>query len=239
MPDQKNSKLDSECVLECQHISKKFYNPNPISIFHDVNLKVHRGEAIAIVGRSGEGKSTLLNILGTLDKPCSGLLKIGGKEVGSFNKSSIRSKHLGFIFQSFHLLEDYTALENILMPAKIARYNTKENAEAYQHAFHLLEKVGLSDRAHFHTKLLSGGEKQRVAIARALCNHPDILLADEPSGNLDRQTAEMIHEILLTLVKGNGKNSEDRKALIVVTHDKELAKLCDKVYCLQEGILSE
>lgn len=218
-------------VLEAKNISKSFYYPAQLTILKNLNLVIHRGETVAIMGRSGQGKSTLLQILGTLEKPCSGQLTIAGQTIGRLNCGRIRNKHIAFIFQSFHLLEDYTALENVLMPARIARRSISKGSEAYNHALHLLEMVGLKDRMHFNTKLLSGGEKQRVAIARALCNDPDIIFADEPSGNLDRQTAEDIHEILLNFAHEKGKT------LIVVTHDPALANLCSKKYSLEQGEL--
>lgn len=220
-----------DVILQASNIHKSFYYPAQVTILKGLDLTVTRGETIAIMGRSGQGKSTLLQILGTLEKPCSGQLMIAGQSIHRFNCGKIRNRHIAFIFQSFHLLEDYTALENILMPACIARRPTSTGSEAYQYALHLLERVGLSDRAHFNTKLLSGGEKQRVAIARALCNDPDIIFADEPSGNLDKQTAQDIHKSLLDFAHEKGKT------LIVVTHDPDLAALCSKKYILEHGKL--
>lgn len=220
-----------EPLLKAKNIKKAFYHPKPVLILDGIDLTIYSGESVAIVGRSGEGKSTLLQILGTLEDPCEGFLEIANQKVNDKNKTKIRNQSIGFVFQSFHLLEDYTALENVLMPARIARHNIGKGSTAEARAFFLLEKVGLADRAHFHTKLLSGGEKQRVALARAMCNNPDIVFADEPSGNLDRQTAHLIHSILLNLVH------EEKKALVVVTHDKELAALCSKQYELKSGRL--
>lgn len=220
-----------QIILQTKDIHKSFYYPAHVTILKNLNLEIKRGETIAIMGRSGQGKSTLLQILGTLDTPCSGELTIAGQVINRFNSSKIRNQHTAFIFQSFHLLEDYTALENILMPARIARSCTSKGSKAYQHAVHLLECVGLLDRAHFNTKLLSGGEKQRIAIARALCNNPDIIFADEPSGNLDKQTAQGIHETLLNFAHEKGKT------LVIVTHDPDLAKLCSKRYFLDQGEL--
>jgi lipoprotein-releasing system ATP-binding protein len=218
-------------ILKAKGIEKSFYNPQKIQILKGIDLEVGCGETVAITGRSGQGKSTLLQVLGTLESPCRGSLEIAQMEVKASTKSTIRTKHIAFIFQSFHLLEDYTALENVLMPAKIARQSTSVGSNAYNRAVALLEQVGLADRMHFHTKVLSGGEKQRVAIARALCNDPDLILADEPSGNLDKQTSVAIHEILMNFVKiGN-------KSLIVVTHDMELASMCSTKYHLSEGLL--
>ena len=219
-------------ALEAKNLHKAFYTPQKLPIIKGIDITVHQGETVAIMGRSGEGKSTLLQILGTLDAPCSGSLSIMGQEVTAFNKSRIRNRNLAFIFQSFHLLEDYSALDNILMPARIGRQETAPGSAAYQHALQLLDHVGLADRASFDTKLLSGGEKQRVAIARALCNHPDIIFADEPSGNLDKVTAQSIHQLLLGFAR------EQNKALVIVTHDDSLAALCDTRYHLENGTLS-
>lgn len=220
-------------LLKAEDIHKSFYSPVKVPILKGIDLSVEAGETVAIMGRSGEGKSTLLQVLGTLDSPCSGKLEIAGLNVNNFNKSKIRNKHIAFIFQSFHLLEDYTALENVLMPASIARQNISKGSIAYKRGCELLEMVGLSARANFNTKLLSGGEKQRVAIARALCNDPDLILADEPSGNLDKQTSVSIHSLLLNFV------AHGNKALIVVTHDPSLASMCQTQYHLHGGRLEE
>lgn len=218
-------------ILITKDIHKSFYTPSIVKILKGIDLTVMRGDTIAIMGRSGEGKSTLLQILGTLEPPCSGYLEIANQTINNFNKSAIRNKNLAFIFQSFHLLEDYTALENVLMPASIARNNISKHSSAYLRACQLLEQVGLSSRKHFNAKLLSGGEKQRVAIARALCNDPDIIFADEPSGNLDKQTSRHIHELLLDFARKQGKT------LIAVTHDTDLAAMCSRQFCLCEGLL--
>nr|WP_166155073.1 ABC transporter ATP-binding protein [Neochlamydia sp. AcF84]NGY94696.1 Lipoprotein-releasing system ATP-binding protein LolD [Neochlamydia sp. AcF84] len=220
-----------EIILQASDISKAYHYPAKVSILNNINLVVKRGETVAITGRSGEGKSTLLQILGTLEKPSSGRLAIAGQTINPFNCRKIRNQHIAFIFQSFHLLEDYTALENILMPARIARKSISKGSKAYQRACALLKRVGLEDRAYFNTKLLSGGEKQRIAIARALCNDPDIIFADEPSGNLDKQTAQDIHQLLLNFAL------EKDKAIIIVTHDDKLSDLCNKSYLLEEGAL--
>jgi lipoprotein-releasing system ATP-binding protein len=218
-------------LLRAENIHKSFYYPVKAQILNGVDLTVSEGETVAIMGRSGEGKSTLLHILGTLEKACHGLLEIAGKDIAHVSKTEIRNKHVGFVFQSFHLLDDYTALENILMPARIARCPIHKGSQAFNKGMELLDHVGLSNRAQFNTKQLSGGEKQRVAIARALCNNPDLILADEPSGNLDSQNAAVIHQLLLNFARANGK------ALIVVTHDQELANLCDTKYRMRDGKL--
>lgn len=218
-------------ILEAKNISKKFLFPREVSVLKDINLIVNGGESIAIMGRSGEGKSTLLQILGTLELPTTGKIFISQKEMSSSNLCTLRRDHLAFVFQSYHLLEDATVLENILMPAKIKRKPTFKGSEAYERAIDLLEIVKLSHRMNFNTKLLSGGEKQRVAIARAFCNNPDLILADEPSGNLDHATADLIHTLLLDFAK------DPNKALILVTHNKTFANLCKKTFILENGTL--
>jgi lipoprotein-releasing system ATP-binding protein len=222
---------NSEFGIEAIDIHKAFYHPIKVDVLKGVTLRVKKGESTAIVGASGEGKSTLLHILGSLESSCQGRLLIAGKEVTSSKSSYIRNHHVGFVFQTYNLLEDYTTLENVLMPARIGRKRVSVGDEWHNHALSLIEKVGLSDRANFPAKLLSGGEKQRVAIARALCNNPDLVLADEPSGNLDHNTSVIIHQLLISCAK------EDGKALIVATHDMELASLCDHCYVLKDGLL--
>jgi len=207
-------------ILTAKNICKTYPK---VELLKNISLSVENGESIAICGRSGEGKTTLLHILGTLEQPDSGQIEIGGKSLTRSNAATIRNKEIGFIFQSYNLLEDFTTLENVLMPARIAR----EPAER-EKGLELLRLVGLEDRADFPAKLLSGGERQRVAIARALCNNPHLILADEPTGNLDRANAQKIGELLLSL----------NKTFILVTHDAELASLCDKQYTLQDGVLS-
>jgi lipoprotein-releasing system ATP-binding protein len=217
--------------IEAIDIYKTFHTPVTVEVLRGITLRVKKGESTAIMGASGEGKSTLLHILGSLEAPCQGRLIIAGKKLSNSRSSSIRNHHVGFVFQTYNLLEDCTSLENILMPARIGRKNISPGSECHENALALLEKVGLSHRAEFSTKLLSGGEKQRIAIARALCNNPDLLLADEPSGNLDHNTSLIIHDLLLSCASNEGK------ALVVATHDKELAKLCDHRYDLKDGRL--
>lgn len=216
-------------VLEARDVGKTFYHPTAVTLLRGISLTVFPGESIAIMGRSGEGKSTLLQILGTLDSPSEGTVHIGGIAATRGNADHLRNAHIGFVFQAFHLLEDYTALDNVLMPARIARKNTRPGSDAYAHACAALERAGLSHRMHFNTKVLSGGEKQRVSIARALANEPSLLLADEPSGNLDRHHADIIQSMLLSSARVDGKG------LVIVTHDEALAKCCDRQYQLVQG----
>jgi len=218
-------------ILDAQEIHKTYPGPTPNPVLKGVSLSLDPGESVAIMGRSGEGKSTLLQILGTLDLPDQGLVKIGGQPVAPSHLDQIRSQSIGFIFQSFYLLQDFTVLENLLMPAKIARMPCGRGSDAYLRATALLERVGMAEYAHQLAKQLSGGEKQRVALARALCNDPGLIMADEPTGNLDYTTAESIHKLLMSLVK------EDGKALIIVTHNQELADMCDRQYILRDGKL--
>lgn len=222
---------DKSKVLHAKELHKSFYDPQEITILAGVSLEVYQGDTVAIMGASGEGKSTLLQILGSLESPSSGELEIVGEKVTAANSHKIRGRNIGFVFQAFHLLEDYTALENVLMPAKIANKDLTPGSPSHMRGLKLLEEVGLKERASFKAKHLSGGEKQRVALARALCNDPEILLADEPTGNLDHATSSQIHELLLNFVR------TEQKALIVVTHDQELAKLMDHLYVLRNATL--
>jgi lipoprotein-releasing system ATP-binding protein len=207
-------------ILEAKGLSKKFGHPVEVEVLRHIDLTVNPGETVAIMGTSGEGKSTLLHILGTLEDPTSGTLLITGKQ----GSPRLRNQTIGFVFQSFFLLEDYTALENVLMPARIGR---RKGMKARGRK--LLERMGLGHRIDFPVKLLSGGEKQRVALARSLCNDPPIIMADEPSGNLDHETSDKIHSLLLDVVRSEGKT------LITVTHDQALADLCDRVLILRNG----
>ena len=215
-------------ILQAKNLVKTFRHPHTVQILSGVCLDVEAGESIAITGRSGEGKTTLLHILGMLEPFDSGLLTIAGTPFNKSTAPAFRNKHMGFIFQAFNLLEDFTALENVLMPAKIARRPTTR-----KQGLDLLDLVGLGPRADFPAKLLSGGERQRVAIARALCNNPDIIFADEPSGNLDKVNADSVANILFDLVQAQ------KKTLILVTHDQSLANQCTRTFALREGLLTE
>ncbi len=213
-------------VLEAQDICKTFEGAPPISLLKNVSLTVRQATAVAVVGKSGSGKSSLLHILGGLDLPSSGTVKFPRAEGLSLEK--IRRLHIGFVFQAFHLLEDYSLLENVMMPGKIAK---KDPSCLKKRSLALLEQVDLIPRQNTPVKLLSGGERQRAAIARALCNDPDILFVDEPTGNLDRTNALMIQDLLLSCCKDHGK------ALVLVTHDEDFARLCDVTYKLSDGVL--
>jgi len=219
-------------ILKAENLKKSFLDPKRLDVLSDISLTLSAGESIAICGRSGEGKTTLLHILGTLETPDSGKLTIADHAVNPRNAHRLRQQYIGFIFQSFNLLEDFTVLDNVLMPALIARLPTDPKSPAYQNAINNLRDVDLLNRAQTPAKLLSGGERQRVAIARALCNDPALILADEPSGNLDHANAQRIGALLMRCVHTK------KKSLILVTHDPDLATLCSRRYLLKDGILS-
>lgn len=220
-------------ILSARHLRKSFKSPHEVRVLEDVSLDLHTGESVAIMGKSGEGKTTLLHILGTLEKPCSGELALHGQDALHSACHTLRNQQIGFVFQSFNLLEDYTVLENILMPARIARVAVGNGSAKHKRALELLEEVGLNERADFPAKLLSGGEKQRAAIARALLNDPALLLADEPSGNLDAANSEKIHQLLIDCCRKKGKS------LVIVTHDPQLAAMMDRKLVLSKGFLYE
>lgn len=220
-------------VLSARNIRKSYSSPHEVRVLEDISLDLHLGQSVAIMGKSGEGKSTLLHILGTLESPCGGSLEIGGVDVIRGSCDKVRNRDIGFIFQAFNLLEDYTVLENVLMPARIGRVSIAPSSPTHNRALALLDEVGLLERAHFPAKVLSGGEKQRVAIARALLNDPRLLLADEPSGNLDSSNSEKIHQLLLDCCRKKGKT------LVIVTHDTQLAEMMDRQLILKQGHLHE
>ncbi|EJI85633.1 LolD [Alishewanella aestuarii B11] len=219
-------------VLQASGISKSYRDGKNITqVLHQVDLAVPVGKMVAIVGSSGSGKSTLLHILGTLDQADSGQLTIAGQDVSRLSanaKARLRNEKLGFIYQFHHLLMDFTALENVAMPLRIRGTAT---AQAEQKAATLLQRVGLGHRMQHKPSELSGGERQRVAIARALVNQPALVLADEPTGNLDQQAAESIYQLLRSL------NQDLKTSFIVVTHDRQLASRLDQQYQMHDGHL--
>lgn len=205
-----------------------------LPIFSDLNLNIYAGEQVAITGRSGAGKSTLLGILATLDQATSGELYICGEAIHDLNeeqRARVRLDHIGFVFQSFQLLGHLSALENVLLPLRLQPNFNYQQAQA--RALYLLEKVGLAHQAQQTPKVLSGGEQQRVAIARALVTEPKIIFADEPTGNLDGQTAYEIEQLLFDL------NRELGTTLVLVTHDTQLAAQCQRHLALVDGQLLE
>ncbi len=219
-------------LLKASKIKKTFSSPSILEVLKGIDLEVKPGEAVAITGKSGEGKTTLLHILGTLEPFSEGSLFIAGEESCKTSLPSLRCHQIGFVFQQSYLLEEETLLFNILMPARIARRSTHPHSPAYNQALERLAQVNLQDKAHVRAGLLSGGEKQRAALVRALCNNPPLILADEPSGNLDATHSGQIYQLLLDLTRNEGKS------LIAVTHDLEFARLCDRHFLLKGGHLN-
>ncbi len=202
-----------------------------IRVLRGVDLELARGDTVSIVGPSGSGKSTLLHILGGLDLPTAGRIALGGRDLANLDDlelASVRNRYVGFVFQFHHLLRDFTALENVMMPQLISG---QPRSVARKRAMELLDQVGLAERAGHVPAKLSGGEQQRVAAARALANEPPVLLADEPSGNLDLETSEILHDVLFDLVRNHGT------AMVVVTHNQALARRTDRILRLTAGVL--
>lgn len=219
-------------LLSCQNISKTYQEGNlETEVLKGVSLSINKGDFLAIVGSSGSGKSTLLHILGALDDASDGDVTVLGQSLlrlSGNKQAKLRNQHIGFVYQFHHLLADFTALENVAMPLLIG----KQKADvAKQKAQSVLEKVGLGHRLDHRPSELSGGERQRVAIARALVNEPDLVLADEPTGNLDQKTALEIYDLMRQL------NRDFGTAFLVVTHDNQLALKMDKQYTMQDGVL--
>ncbi|MFH0256956.1 lipoprotein-releasing ABC transporter ATP-binding protein LolD [Vibrio rumoiensis] len=219
-------------LLSCQNISKTYQEGNlETEVLKGVSLSINKGDFLAIVGSSGSGKSTLLHILGALDDASNGDVTVLGQSLlrlSGNKQAKLRNQHIGFVYQFHHLLADFTALENVAMPLLIG----KQKADvAKQKAQAVLEKVGLGHRLDHRPSELSGGERQRVAIARALVNEPDLVLADEPTGNLDQKTALEIYDLMRQL------NRDFGTAFLVVTHDNQLALKMDKQYTMQDGVL--
>jgi lipoprotein-releasing system ATP-binding protein len=217
-------------VLKAGGIYKSY---GQLDIIKGVDLEIGRGEIVSIVGRSGSGKSTLLHIIGTLDDADRGELQIVGKNIREMNSrqmAAFRNKHIGFVFQFHHLLPEFTALENVCIPGYISKNNT---ADTERRAKELLDYLGLAERLQHKPTELSGGEQQRVAVARALINKPDIIFADEPTGNLDSSASKDFHQLIRRLC------DEQQQTFVIVTHNQELADLSDRKMTMQDGLLLE
>lgn len=220
-------------AVEAARVERNFDGADgrEIRVLRGVDLRLGRGETVSIVGPSGSGKSTLLHILGGLDLPTEGSIALGGRDLANLDDvqlAQVRNRYVGFVFQFHHLLRDFTALENVMMPQLIAG---AARAKARKRALDLLDQVGLADRSGHVPSKLSGGEQQRVATARALANEPPVLLADEPSGNLDLETSDLLHDVLFDLVRDHGT------AMVVVTHNSALAARTDRILRLASGVL--
>ena len=215
-------------MIHLEGITKSF---GSLQVLKGIDLEITQGEVVSIVGPSGAGKTTLLQIMGTLDSPDAGMINIDGTNVSRMKEkelSAFRNKHIGFVFQFHQLLPEFTALENVMIPAFIAGVPPKE---ASMRAMEILDFMGLKERASHKPNELSGGEKQRVAVARALINQPAVILADEPSGNLDTRTKNELHQLFFTLREELGQT------FVIVTHDTELARMSDRQIKLNDGML--
>ncbi len=223
-------------TLQVEHLGKDYPTAaGPLTVLRDINLLLERGQAVAIMGPSGSGKSTLLHLLGTLDRPTRGTVRIDNQDPFALPEKRLadfRNRHVGFVFQDHHLLPQCSVLENVLIPTLVTPPNPGDSKPRLAWAEELLRRVGLSHRLHHRPAELSGGERQRVAVARALINRPLLLLADEPTGNLDRSLAHDVGKLLLEL------HQQEQTILITVTHSQELASLFPRVMAMDSGTLA-
>lgn len=220
-------------VIEMQHINKKYYEgmENELHILHDIDLTVHDGEFVALVGESGSGKSTMMNIIGALDRPTSGQYFLAGEDISTLDDdrlSEIRNKEIGFVFQSAYMIPRISAVENVEVPLMYAGMSRSERRDK---AMYLLEMVGMGERYKHKANELSGGQNQRVAIARALACDPSIILADEPTGALDSKTGHLIMDIFHKL------HDEQKKTIVLITHSKELAAETQRIVTISDGFI--
>ena len=225
----------SEPVIRMENIVKTYYlgKPNELEILHGINLTVNKGEFVSIVGESGSGKSTLMNIIGVLDRQTQGNYYLEGQDVNGMSdevRSAIRNRRIGFVFQNFNLLPRANALKNVMVPLLYGEEHSKNGKE---HAMEMLKMVGMEDRADHRPNELSGGQKQRVAIARAMINDPAIILADEPTGNLDSKSGKIVIDALKDI------NEHMGKTIIMVTHDPQMASYCSRLILLKDGVILE
>lgn len=227
-----NKLVGMKSVIDCHQLGKTFRDGELcVPVFDNINFSISPGETVAIIGASGAGKSTLLQLMGGLDTPTNGAVTIVGRAIAALNereKCELRNQHLGFIYQFHHLLPEFSAIENVCMPLWIANMPKKIAAEK---AEMIMEKVGLKHRMLHRVGELSGGERQRIAIARALVHQPSCVLADEPTGNLDHHTSDIVFDLMLQL------NREHKTSFVIVTHNEALAKRCDRVMMLANGEL--
>lgn len=226
--------MNEHYILSAKDIHRNFSTLHePLSVLKGVNLDIKPYETAAVTGASGIGKSTLLHILGGLDKPTKGHVVIDGESINGKSEEALarfRNAKIGFVFQFHYLLEDFSAVENIMMPMLVAGLN---KAESIVNAEHLLELVGLIDRRDHRPAELSGGEQQRIAVARALANSPELVIADEPSGNLDRETGQKLHELMMKL------NDEKKITFLIATHNQDLSNQCMRHFQIVDGVLHE